>query len=301
MTKVYVFNDFGGPEQQQMIDRPLPQPAAGQLAIEVRAAGVNPADWKIREGQLGRKWPLPAPMGREAAGVVTAIGEGVEGFAVGDEVLGAVASGHGGLAEHTILDAANTVAKPEEISWADAATLPVAGATAYDVTHQIELEPGQILLIIGAGGGVGRMAAQIGAVHEFRVLGIAGADKRETVEATGAEFIEAGSGIADRVRAIAPGGVDLIVDIVGGEALHAVAGTVKDPSRIITTADPETARQLGGASVERTGEALAKITDVVKYEVVDPHVTGRFNLDDAGKALAAVEAGHTEGKVIVEP
>lgn len=301
MSKVYVFNDFGGPAQQQLIDRPAPQPGSGQLAIEVKAAGVNPVDWKIREGHLGRKWPLPAPLGREAAGVVTAVGEGVEGFEVGDEVLGAVASEHGGLAEHTVLEAANTVVKPEEISWADAATLPVAGATAYDATHQIELEPGQILLIIGAGGGVGRMAAQIGAVHEFKVLGIASADKKETVEATGAEFIESGSGIAERVRAAAPDSVDLIVDLVGGAALRAVADTVKDPSRIITTADPETARQLGGVSVERTGDALAKITDVVKYEIVDPHVTARFNLDDAGKALAVVEAGHTEGKVIVEP
>ncbi|GAB3266444.1 NADP-dependent oxidoreductase [Arthrobacter pigmenti] len=301
MTKVYVFNDFGGAEQQQVIDRASPWPAAGQLAIKVRAAGVNPADWKIREGQMGRKWSLPAPTGREAAGVVTAVGEGVDGFAVGDEVLGAVANGYGGLAEHTILEASNSVAKPGEISWADAATLPVAGATAYDVTHQVELEAGQILLIIGAGGGVGRMAAQIGAVHEFRVLGVAHADKRETVEATGAEFIEAGADIADRVRAAAPDGVDLIVDLVGGETLHAVAGTAKDPSRIITTADPKTARRLGGEPVERTNEALAKITDVVKYEVVNPYVTARFSLEDAGKALAAVEAGHAEGKVVVEP
>lgn len=301
MTKVYVFNDFGGAEQQQVIDRTFPRPAAGQLAIEVRAAGVNPVDWKIREGQMGLKWPLPAPMGREAAGVVTTVGEGVDGFAIGDEVLGGVAYGYGGLAEHTILDASNTVAKPEEISWADAATLPVAGATAYDVTHQIELEPGQIMLITGAGGGVGRMAAQIGAVHEFRVLGVAHADKRETVEATGAEFIEAGAGTADRVRAAAPDGVDLIVDLIGGETLQVVAGTAKDPSRIITTADPGTVRRLGGVPVERTNEALAKITDVVKYEVVDPYVTARFSLEDAGKAVAAVEAGHVEGKIVVEP
>lgn len=301
MPHVYVFKDFGGPEQQELIDSQSPPPAAGQLAITVKAAGVNPVDWKIRAGHLGRKWPLPAPMGREAAGVVTAVGEEVEGFAVGDEVLGAVAPGHGGLAEHTLLDAAHTVAKPEEISWADAATLPVAGATAYDLTHQVELEPGQIMLILGAGGGVGRMAAQIGSIHEFRVLGVASAAKRESVEATGAAFIESGDGVAERVRAAAPDGVDLLLDLVGGEALRAVAGTVKDPSRIITTADPETARQLGGVPVERTTEALAKITDVVKYEVVDPHVTDRFSLADAGKALAVVEGGHAEGKVVVEP
>jgi len=178
-----------------------PEHAAG-------AAGVNPADWKIRAGQLGRKWSLPAPMGREAAGVITQIGEGTEGFAVGDEVLGLVAPGQGGLAEHTVILASTAVAKPEEISFTDAATIPVAAATAYDATHQIELEPSQTLLLLGAGGGVGLMAAQIGRVHEFRVIGVAGAAKRELVESTRATFIESGPGLADRVRQAVPNGVD---------------------------------------------------------------------------------------------
>ena len=105
MSKVYVFTDYGGPENQQLIDRPAPMPGPGEVAIEVRAAGVNPADWKIREGHLGRHWSLPATMGREAAGVVTQVGDGVEDFAVGDEVLGLVAPGQGGMAEHTLLRA----------------------------------------------------------------------------------------------------------------------------------------------------------------------------------------------------
>ena len=110
MSKVYVFNDYGGPETQELIDRSVPVPGTAELAIEVRAAGVNPADWKIREGQLGHHWSLPAPMGREAAGVVTQLGDGIDDFAVGDEVLGLVAPGHGGLAEHTVLRASTTVA-----------------------------------------------------------------------------------------------------------------------------------------------------------------------------------------------
>lgn len=113
------------------------------MATEVRAADVNPADWKIWEGQLDHKWTLPAPMGREATGVITGVGDGVEGFAVGDAVLGVVAAGRDGFAEHTLL---------------------TASAIAYDTTHQIELAPGQTLLLLGAGG-VGSMAAQIGPVH----------------------------------------------------------------------------------------------------------------------------------------
>lgn len=301
MSRVLVFNDFGGPEQQELIDRPAPEPAAGQIAIRVVAAGVNPVDWKIRQGLLGREWSLPAPMGREASGVVTAIGEGVEGFAVDEEVHGEVAPGHGAFAEHTLLRADKTVAKPEEISFADAATIPVAGATAYDVTHQIELDVGQTLLILGAGGGVGRMAAQVGKVHKFVVLGVASESKKDLVESSGATFIESGEGVADRVVAAAPDGVDLIVDLVGGDALRAVAPLAKDPSRILTTADPDTARELGGAAVERTEEALEKITGVIEYGLVDPTVTARYSLDDAQRAIAAVETGHATGKVVIEP
>lgn len=296
-----VFGEYGGPEHQQLIDRPPPSPGPGELAIEVKAAGVNPVDWKIRAGRLGRHWELPAPMGREASGVVTAVGEGVTDFAVGDEVLGLAAEGHGGLAQHTVLSAQSTVAKPEEISFVDAAAIPVAGATAYDVTHQIELEAGQTLLILGAGGGVGLMAAQIGKVHQFQVLGVASESKRELVESTGATFIESGEGAADRVRDVAPEGVDLIVDLVGGEALKAIAPVAKNPANIVSSADSATAAELGGAGVERSDDGLAKITEVIEYGLVSPNVRQRFSLADALDAVAFVETGHAPGKVVVEP
>ncbi|HET8930231.1 MAG TPA: NADP-dependent oxidoreductase, partial [Acidimicrobiales bacterium] len=291
----------GGPESQEMIDRPVPQPGPGEIAIEVRAAGVNPVDWKIRSGLLGRHRDLPAPMGREASGVVTIVGEGVEDFAVGDEVLGLTAEGHGGLAQHTVLSAKHTVLKPEEISFTDAAAIPVAGAAAYDATHQIELEAGQTLLILGAGGGVGLMAAQIAQVHQFGVLGVAGGSKRELVESTGATFIEAGEGAASRVRDVAPEGVDLIVDLVGGQALQAIAPVVKNPEHIVSAADPATAEQLGGSGVEHSADGLAKITEVIEYGLVSPNVTQQFSLVDAHEAVAAVETGHAAGKVVVEP
>ena len=301
MSKVLVFNDYGGPEQQELIQSPVSEPAADQLAVRVVAAGVNPVDWKIRAGLLGRDRALPAPMGREASGVVTAVGPGVSQFSVGDEVLGEVAPGHGGFAEHTILRADKTVAKPEEVGFAEAATIPIAGATAYDVTHQIELEAGQTLLIVGAGGGVGQIAAQIGKVHQFTVLGVASASKREVIESSGAVFIESGDGVADRVAAAAPDGVDLVVDLVGGDALRAVAPAAKDPSHVISTADPDTVRELGGVPVERTNEGLEKITDVIGYGLVAPTVTARYSLDDAARAIDAVENGHTTGKIVIEP
>lgn len=301
MSKMLVFTAYGGPETQEIVERPVPLPGPGEIAIQVKASGVNPVDWKIRAGHLGTHWQLPAPMGREASGTVTAVGAGVEKFSVGDPVLGLAAKGHGAFAQHTLLNAAQAVAKPEELSFADAATLPVAGATAYDVTHQIDLEPGQTMLILGAGGGIGLMAAQIGTVHKFTVIGVASMSKRELVESTGATFIASGGGAAERVRTIAPEGVDLVIDLVGGEALRDIAVVAKNPNVIITTADPATVQKLGGSAVERTREGLEKITGVAQYGLVNPQVGDRFSLDRAVEALAAVEAGHTAGKLIIEP
>lgn len=300
MSKVYVFNSYGGPENQELIERAVPAPGRGELGVKVRAAAVNPVDWELRSGRLGQNQELPAAMGREVAGIVTAVGDGVEGFAPGDEILGTVAPGHGGFAEHTLVRAIDAVAKPEEITFADAATIPVAAATAYDGTHQIELQAGQTLLIIGIGGGVGLMAAQIGKVHEFAVIGTASESKRDIVESTGAILVPYGGDLISRLREIVPNGVDLILDLVGGDALREVAEMVDSPTKIISAADSATATELGGAALERTTEALAKITSVIEYGLVDPHVSARYPLERAGEAIAAVESGHATGKVVIE-
>lgn len=263
MSKVYVFHEYGGPENQELLTREIPQPGPGELGVKVHAAGVNPLDWKIRSGGAEAPRELPAPLGEEASGTITAVGDGVEGFAVGDQVLGLVAPGVGGYAEDTLLMAESTVLKPEEISFTDAAAIPVAGASAYAGTHQVELEPGQSLLINGAGGGVGLMAAQIGQVHKFQVIGVDTEDKRELIESTG-------DTVADRVRGLLPDGVDVVFDLVGGQVLR------------------------------RTPEMIGQITGVVQYGLVDPKVGTTYPLEQAGKALAQVEQGHTRGKIVLE-
>jgi NADPH:quinone reductase-like Zn-dependent oxidoreductase len=300
MSKVFVYTTTGGPENQQLIERDVPQPGPGELGVAVRAAAVNPVDWKIRAGRHGQDRTLPAPMGREIAGVITAVGDGVDRFEVGNAILGTVAPGSGGFANDTIVRAADAVAKPPEISFTDAATIPIAGATAYDGTHQIELAAGQTMLVIGIGGGVGLMAAQIGRVHEFTVIGIASESKRSIVESTGAILVPYGDDLLARLRRVAPDGVDLILDLVGGDALREVAGLASSPDRIVSAADPQTATELGGAALVRTAEALEKITGVIEYGLVDPHVTALYPLDRAADAIAAVENGHAAGKVVIE-
>ena len=301
MSRAYVFNQYGGPEGEELIERPVPEPGPGEILVEVRAAGVNPVDWKIREGYLGREADLPVPMGREVAGVVAALGPGVEAFAVGEEVLGPVAPGQGGFADHALLRAEQAVAKPDEISFAVAATIPVAGTTAYDLTHESELETGQTMLVLGAGGGVGHLAAEIGRVHKFRVIGIASQDKRDLVESTGATFVAAGHGAPAAVRELAPQGVDLVVDLVGGQALRDVAPLATTPDRIVSAADPRTVTELGGTGRSRDPEAFEKITSVIGYEVITPRISGEYPLDQARQALAVVETGHAVGKTVIVP
>lgn len=299
MSTAFVTTAYGGPEHQELIAREAPAPRSGEIAIEVRVAGVNPADAKRREGLFGRSGALPMVLGLEAAGVVTALGEGVEGFAVGDDVLGSPARGLGAFAEHTVLRAADAVRRPAEVACEQAAALPVAGTTAWDLASSAA--PGQTVLVLGAGGGVGRMAVQVAVAAGARVLGIASARKKGLVESAGAVHVPSGDGAADAARALAPEGADLLLDLVGGLPLRDLAPLVKDPARILSAADQPTAEELGGAGRPSSPDALARITQLVAEGTVDPHVTARFPLVSAAEAMAAVESGHRGGKIVLIP
>ncbi|GAA4284364.1 NADP-dependent oxidoreductase [Brevibacterium daeguense] len=299
MTTTYVFTDFGSAEHEQFFEGPTPEPGPGQLLIDVRAAGVNPYDWKLRSGLFGRKAKLPRAMGVEAAGVVRAVGPDVEGFPVGTEVVGTVAKGFGGYADQTVLRAAATVEKPAALSFTDAAVMPVAGVTAYDGTHQIELERGQTLVILGAGGGVGTIATQIGGVHKFNVIGVAGESKQDYLRGLGATPVVYGPGLADRLRAASSGTIDLVLDLVGGDSLRAALEVVS-ADRIITTVDSGAVAEHGVLELQHDPEALKKIVDVASYGLIDPQVTV-VPLAEAGRAVAEVEGGHSTGNIVLVP
>ncbi|GAA2841185.1 NADP-dependent oxidoreductase [Kitasatospora paracochleata] len=300
MSKAFGFVAYGGPENQEFLDRPAPEPGPGTLLIAVRAAGVNPADWKKRRGMFGTGDDLPAVLGSEAAGVVRAVGPGVSGFAVGDAVFGTTPVG--AFAEHTLLAAEGAAHKPGGVTFAQAAALPVAAATAYDAVRQLDLDPGRTLLILGIAGGVGSAAAQLAREQGLRVLGTAGEHSRAHVEALGATPVRYGEGVGERVAAAAPDGVDGILDLVGGEAVRAVAGVLTDRSKLVSTVDPATAEELGGGYVRRdgTGAVLTVLADLVAAGKFDPQITATYPLAHAAEAMAAVESGHARGKLILE-
>jgi NADPH:quinone reductase-like Zn-dependent oxidoreductase len=272
------------------------------LLVAVRAAGVNPADWKFRAGFLRDFIPLelPAVFGQEVAGVVEAVGPEVDGFEAGDEVFGPVMGG--GYAEYALVPAAGVGRKPQKVSFTDAAALPVAATTAFDGLAQLGLAEGQTLLITGVGGGVGVAAAQIARSRGIRVVGTASPAKREFVEGLGAVHVPYGDGVADRVRSVTPDGVDGLLDLVGGDALRAVAGLVVDPSQLVTAVDPPAAAEFGGVPIARSrgADVLEAVADLVASGVLDPLVTAVLPLDQAPEALAAVESGHARGKIVLQ-
>jgi NADPH:quinone reductase-like Zn-dependent oxidoreductase len=300
MPTAYLHTAFGGPETEAFADLPRPVPGPGLLLIAVRAAGVNPVDYKRRNGYRRAGGPptdLPSVFGSEAAGVVEEVGPGVEGFAVGDEVFGHTETG--GYAELTLLPAAGTAHKPAGLSWTDAATLPVAAATAYDALVQLDLPSGATLLVNGVGGGVGVCAAQIARHRGLTVIGTASARKRAFAESLGAVHVASGAGVAERVREAAGGGVDGVLDLVGGDALREVAALLTDRSRLVSGADKALATELGGGAIvrARTGAVLDAVAALVVEGVLDPHVTRVYPFAEAPAALRAVESGHTRGKI----
>jgi NADPH2:quinone reductase len=304
MVKAFGYASNGGPDVQEFLELEMPTPMAGELLVEVRSAGVNPVDWKIRSGMLGAASPgeLPAVLGSEVSGVVREVGQDVTGFAVNDEVFGSVAPGSGGYAEYTLVTASAAAHKPPQVSFNDAATLSVAAATAYDGVTQLELVTGQSLLINGIGGGVGVAAAQIARDANINVVGTASEDKRALVESLGATLVPYGDGVADRVRQLLPDGVDAIFDLAGGDGLRAVAGLLSNRDKLITAGDPGTADQLGGHMIvrDRTSRVLENVARLVAEGKLDPHIEDVRPLDEAADAIAAVEIGHARGKVVIE-
>ncbi|GIF20924.1 NADPH:quinone reductase-like Zn-dependent oxidoreductase [Actinoplanes tereljensis] len=302
MPQAYAFTALGGPEVESFLDVPKPSPGPGQVLIKVRAAGVNPVDWKKRTGYRPQGAPepsVPAVFGGEAAGVVEQVGPGVTDFRPGDEVFGQTVAG--GYAEYALLPAQLTARRPSVVSFEDAATLPIAAATAHDALVQLDLPPGSTLLIIGVGGGVGVGAAQIARLHEINVIGTASAAKKDFVELLEAVPVEYGEGVADRVRAAAPEGIDAILDLIGGPELEELAELLDDRTKLVSAADRATVARLGGAPVERarTRAVLEQVATWVADGVLNPRVVEVFTLAEARQALRRVEDGHARGKVVI--
>jgi NADPH:quinone reductase-like Zn-dependent oxidoreductase len=296
------FTEFGGPEVLELVELPDPEPGPGQIRVAVRAAGVNPIDWKVRRGAMGGD--LPKRTGQEVAGVVDKLGDGVRGVEVGEAVFGGAAGG-GGAAELALVE--NYARIPEGLDFTGAAALPVAVETAARTLDLLGVSSGQTIVINGASGSVGIAAVQFARARGARVIGTASEANHDYVREFGAEPTTYGDGLVQRVRALVGGGDELIdraLDAAGGGALPALVELTGSPEHVVTIADYPGAEQTGvtfsgGMGPERAWHALADAATLIGEGRFRLPVAQTFPLADIAEAHRISETGHPRGKLVV--
>ncbi|TDW91195.1 NADP-dependent oxidoreductase [Kribbella sp. VKM Ac-2566] len=298
--RAVVFEEFGGPEVLEVRDVPEPQAGPGQVRIQVRAAGVNPFDYKVRRGLTNAALPLIP--GFEVAGVVDEAGDGAE-FAVGDEVVGWAVGG--AYAEYAI--AGTVTRKPAGVSWEQAVSIPVAGETAQRVLDLLEVKSGETILIHGAAGAVGAIAVQLAKAAGLTVIGTASAVNHGYLQVIGAMPVAYGDGLVERVRAAAPQGVDAVFDSAGKGGLHESVELRGGTERIVTIADYAAAGELGiqtsggGGNPERIRAGLDAQLQAAADGTLVTRIAETLALADAAKAQELSESGHARGKIVLRP
>ncbi|MGI5208374.1 NADP-dependent oxidoreductase [Spirillospora sp. CA-108201] len=277
---------------------PDPHPGAGEVRISVRAAGVSAGDWKKRAGMMDQE--LPQTLGYEAAGVVDEIGEGVADVVVGDRVFGFCAEG-AAQAELAVLSHHAPI--PPSLGFAGAAALPASVETATRALDQLGAGDGGTLLVSGASGSVGGAAVQLAAARGVRVIGTGGPANQESLRSLGAEPVVYGEGLVERVRALAPGGVDLALDVAGGGVLPELIELAGGAEHVVTVADFAGARRHGvrfsRGDDGRAVHALGEIGALVEAGRFSPPVTRTFPLAEVAGAHRAGEDGPARGKLVL--
>ena len=311
MSSVVIATAFGGPEVLSVADEPVPEPGPGQARVRVRAVGVNPIDWKVYSGAFGADPArLPIRLGSEAAGVVTAIGPDAAGpagpIAVGDEVIAFRVSG--AYAAELVASAQALVPKPPALDWAQAAGLMLAGTTAWHALTVTGVREGDTVLIHGAAGGVGIMAVQLATARGAIAVATASPGHHEFLRGLGALPVSYGDGLAGRVRAAAPGGIDAALGLIGtDEAIDVSLALTGDRARIATIAAFARGLQLGirvlggapGADPGTQIRASARLdlARLAQDKTLRGFVTQTFPLAQAADAHRAVMTGHVTGKI----
>ena len=306
------YRSYGGPEVLEMVEVPEPVPGAGEVRIAVKAAGLNPVDWKIFSGMMGDDASaLPRGVGRDYAGGVDAVGEGVASVAVGDAVLGTARSAPGrgmdagALADGLVVAADAVVRKPDALDFIRAASLGVAVEAATGALRALDVTRGDVLVVSAASGGVGAMAVQLAVQRGAAVIGIAGEGSLDRIRSLGAVAVAYGEGMEARVRAAAPSPVSKLLDCRGPEYvdLALALGLAPDAIATIVPAPPSVAKgvRVTGSRDARPGD-LRRAADLVADGVVTVTIA-RVRPFDAASVRAAyteLRVGHVHGKLVVE-
>jgi NADPH2:quinone reductase len=312
MAQRWIATDFGGLDTLRLVETAVPEPGPGEVTIRVRAAGMNPADHKhLAGGASADRGQLPLPIGYEVAGVLTAVGPDTEiasgGGAVGDEVLAFRV--RGGYATELTVPALDVFAKPATVGFPEAANLLLAGTTAAEMLEVTGVGRGDTVLLHAASGAVGVSVLQQARLLGARVIGTAGEAGADVVRRFGGEPVRYGPGLADRVRALAPDGVDAALDAAGTDEAVDVSLALVDRGRIVTVAAAGRAEQEGFAAIAGRLPASAAFRDAVRGRLVALAAAGdlvvpvarTFPLAAAVEALRVLQGGHPGGKLALLP
>ncbi|SCZ64691.1 NADPH:quinone reductase [Arthrobacter sp. UNCCL28] len=302
--KAMTYSKYGNPDVLELTEQPMPKVGPGMVLVKVKASSVNPVDWKIMGGHLDPLMDLqfPAIPGWDVAGVVEAVGIDAPHFKPGDEVIsyGRKDYVHGGsFAEYIALPERLLARKPESLDWNESAGLPLAGLTAYQVLNRLGLQSGETVLIHGGAGGVGSLGIQIAVARGAKVIATASEKNHDFLRSLGAEPVAYGEGLAARVKALRPEGVDVVADFVGGN-LEATLEVLAENGRHASIADNEVEAHGGTWMwVNPVGAELQQLADLVDEHKIRVEVATALPLSEAADAFRLNMEGHTRGKIVV--
>ena len=301
--KAVRFDRYGGIDVLHLAEVPIPEPAAGEVLVRVKAASINPGEAKIREGLFHATWPatFPSGEGSDFAGVLTKIGPGAAQFNAGDEVIG-FTDKRASHAEYVVADARNITTKPAKLSWDVAGSLPIAGTTAYACVRAVSLKRGDTVAVSGAGGGVGAITVQLAKRAGAKVIGVASISKHDWLVTHGAEPVVYGRGLAEALRKHR---INAFIDTHGAGYVKLAVELGVPRDRINTIIDFAAAKEFGvkaeGGQTAKTAAVIAELADMAAAGELDVPIAARFPLDDVRAAFRLVEQGHTLGKIILAP
>jgi NADPH:quinone reductase-like Zn-dependent oxidoreductase len=306
MAKAVRFDKYGSVDVLYVADVEVPSAAAGEVVVQVHAAGTNPGEAAIREGYLDSVSPatFPSGEGSDLAGVITAVGDGVTEFSVGDEVLG-WSERRSSHAEYVAVPVGQLIRKPAGVSWPVAGAMYVVAVTAYAAVRAVSAGPGDTVVVSAAAGGVGTVVVQLLKIRGASVIGIASAANHVWLTAHGVTPVTYGDGLADRLRAAAPDGIDAFIDLFGPDYVRLAVDLGVPRDRIETIIAFAAAQEYGtkaeGSSDASTTDVLAEMTDLVASGQVEIPIAASYPLDEVQQAYTELEQRHTRGKIVLIP
>ena len=303
--KAVRFGEYGGVDVLDTAEVPVPEPGPGEALVQVKAAGINPGEAKIRQGLLHSRYPatFPSGEGSDLAGIVTRTGNGVAGFAVGDEVIG-YTDNRASHAEYVVVPEEHLTGRPAAIPWEVAGSLYVAGCTAYAAVRAVALASGDTVVVAGAAGGVGCLTVQLARLAGASVVGLASQGHHDWLRSKGVTPVTYGDGVANRIRAVAPR-TDAFIDTFGAGYVRLALDLGISPNRIDTIANFAAVQEYGvkaeGNAAGASASTLAELAGLVAAGKLEVPIAATFPLDAVRDAYRQLEQGHTRGKIVLIP